>query len=77
MATRKLKRSPGLQVTNLDRHEWQFTELCKLLMEAGAPTSCQMVEEGKRSGTWPDYDDSLYRIIQEMFINSIFVKFVD
>ena len=46
-------------------------------MEAGAPTSCQTIEEKKRSGTWPKYDDSLYRIIQEIFINSIFVKLVD
>ena len=46
-------------------------------MEAGAPTSCQTVEEKKRNRTWHDYDDSLYRIIQEIFINLIFVKFVD
>ena len=46
-------------------------------MEAGAPTSQQTVEEKKGSGTWPDYNDSLYRIIQEIFINLIFVKFVD
>ena len=46
-------------------------------MEAGAPASCQMIEEEKRSGTWPDYNDFLYRIIQEIFINSIFVKFVN
>ena len=36
-------------------------------MEAGAPASCQMIEEKKRSGTWPGYDDFLYRIIQENF----------
>ena len=46
-------------------------------MEAGAPASCQMVEEKKRNRTWHDYNDSLYRIIQEIFINLIFVKFVD
>ena len=37
-------------------------------MEAGAPTSCQMIEEKKRSGTWPRYDDFLYRIIQEIVL---------
>ena len=47
--------------------ELAFTESYKLLMEAGAPASCQMIEEKKRSGTWPSYDDSLYRIIQENF----------
>ena len=45
-------------------------------MEAGAPTSCQTVEE-KKNGTWYHYNDSLYRIIQEIFINLIFVKFID
>ena len=55
--------------------ELEFTESYKLL-EAGAPASCQMIEEKKRSSTWPSYDDSLYRIIQELFINSIFVKLV-
>ena len=37
-------------------------------MEAGAPTSCQMIEEKKRSGTWSGYDDSLYSIIQEIVL---------
>ena len=46
-------------------------------MEAGASASCQTVEEKKRNKTWYNYDDSLYRIIQEIFINLIFVKFVD
>ena len=46
-------------------------------MEAGAPASCQTAEEKKEHWTWPNYDDSLYRIIQEIFINLIFVKFVD
>ena len=46
-------------------------------MEAGAPASCQMVEEKKKNGTWYHYGDSLYRIIQEIFINLIFVKFID
>ena len=62
---------------NLTQPEMQFTELYKLLMEAGAPASCQTIAEKKRSRTWPDYDDSLYRIIQEIYINSIFVKLVD
>ena len=77
VVTRKLKRSPRLQVTNLTQPESQFTESCKLLTEAGAPASCQTDKAKKRSGTWPDYNDSLYRIIQEIFINSIFVKLVD
>ena len=46
-------------------------------MEAGAPTSFQMVEEKKKNRTWYHYDDSLYRIIQEIFINLIFEKFID
>ena len=46
-------------------------------MEAGAPTSCQTVEEKKKNRTWYHYDNSLYRIIQEIFINLIFVKFID
>ena len=46
-------------------------------MEAGAPASCQMVEEKKRNRTWHNYNDYLYRIIQEIFINLIFVKFID
>ena len=45
-------------------------------MEAGTPAFCQMVEE-KKNRTWYHYDDSLYRIIQEIFINLIFVKFID
>ena len=44
-------------------------------MEVGAPTSCWTVEENKKNGTW--YKDSLYRIIQEIFINLVFVKFID
>ena len=31
----------------------------------------------KKNGTWYHYDDSLYRIIQEIFINLISVKFID
>ena len=68
VATRKLKRSPWLRVTSLTQFEFKFTESYKLSMEAGAPTSCQMIEEKKRSGTWPGYNDSLYRIIQEMIL---------
>ena len=46
-------------------------------MEAGVTTSCQTVEEKKRNRTWHHYDDSLYIIIEEIFINLIFVKFID
>ena len=46
-------------------------------MEAGAPASCQTVEEKKKNGTWYHYGDSLYRIIKEIFINLIFVNFFD
>ena len=31
----------------------------------------------KKNETWNHYDDSLYRIIQEIFINLIVVKFID
>ena len=65
MATRKLERSLWLRVTSLTQFELKFTESYELSMEAGVPTSCQMVEEKKRSSTWPSYDDSLYRIIQK------------
>ena len=44
-------------------------------MEVGAPTSCQTVEGNKKNKT--GYKDSLYRIIQEIFINLVFVKFID
>ena len=72
-----LKRSLGLQVTNLSRYCLQSAESYKLSTEADAPASCQMVEERKRNRTWPNYDDFLYRIIEKIFINLIFVKFVD
>ena len=71
-----LKRSLRLQVTNLSQYCLQFAESYKLSTEAGAPASCQTVKERKRIRTWPNYNDSLYRIIQEIFINLIFVKFV-
>ena len=52
---------------SLTHSELKFTESYKLSMEAGAPASCQIIEEKKRNCTWPSYDDSLYRIIQENF----------
>ena len=52
---------------SLTHSELKFMESYKLSMEAGTPASCQMIEEKKRSGTWPGFDDSLYRIIQENF----------
>ena len=55
----------------------QSSESYKLSMKAGAPASCQMVEEKKKNVAWHHYDDFLYRIIQEIFINLIFVKFID
>ena len=53
---------------SLTQFELKFMESYKLSMEAGAPTSCQMIEEKKRSSTWPGYDDSLYSIIQEIVL---------
>ena len=44
-------------------------------MEVGAPASHQTVEGNKKNET--RYEDSLYRIIQEIFINLVFVKFID
>ena len=44
----------------------------------GGRCSC-LLSDGRRkkNGTWYHYDDSLYRSIQEIFINLIFVKFID
>ena len=44
-------------------------------MEVGAPTSHQTMEGNKKNET--EYKDSFYRIIQEIFINLVFVKFID
>ena len=63
---------------SLTQFELKFTESHKLSMEAGAPASCQMIEEKKRSGTWPGYDDYLYSIIKEIILLiEFFVKLVD
>ena len=37
-------------------------------MEAGAPTSYQMIEEKKKSSIWSGYIDYLYNIIQEIVL---------